>query len=94
MSDPPTRPRNSPAEDVTFAVDIERAQAILHDIAVELRFAALARQAAPLHVRALALKRDVAHWTEKAPAEQERLATLEELLELHERAKAERRKRR
>ena len=94
MSDAPTKPRSPPAEVVTIAVDIERAETILHDIAVELRFVALARQAAPLHVRALALKRDVAHWTETAPPEPQRLATIEELLELHERAKAERRKRR
>jgi hypothetical protein len=94
MSDAPTKPTSSPAEVVSIAVDIERAQTILHDIAVELRFVTFARQAAPLHVRALALKRDVAHWSELAPPEPQRLATIEELLELHERAKAERRKRR
>jgi hypothetical protein len=81
-------PPNSPAERVTLALDTERAQAILHHIALDLRFGRLKGQVAPLHVRALALKREVALWGESAPEEAERRSTIAELLELHERVKA------
>lgn len=95
MSDAPSkRSIDSTPEQVTLAVDTERAEAILHDIAVQLTFVGLTRQGAALHGRALALKRDVVHWAESAPAESQRLATIQELLELHERVKEERRKQR
>jgi hypothetical protein len=89
MSDP--RARELPAEDVALAIDTERAQTLLHDIAVELRFLGLEGHAAPLHVRALDLKRDVTLWTETSPTEMQRQSTIDELLALHERVKAVRR---
>jgi hypothetical protein len=90
MSQPPNSPRELHAERVTLALDTERALAILHDIALELRFGRLTGQAAPLHLRALALKREVALWKERAPEDAERRLTLDELLALHERVKAAR----
>jgi len=90
MSRPPNSPRELPTARVTLGLDTERAQAILHEIAVELRFGGLKGQVVSLHVRALALKREVARWNESAPAEAERQSTIEELLALHERVKAAR----
>jgi len=92
MSYTPNRPRELAAEQVTLGLDTERAEAILHEIAVELRFGGLGDQVVPLHVRALALKREVARWSrrENAPEEAERQSTIEELLALHERVKAAR----
>jgi hypothetical protein len=87
-------PQNSPselrAERVTLALDTERAQAILHDIALELRFGRLTGQVASLHLRALALKREVALWRDSASEEAERQSMIEELLALHERVKVAR----
>jgi len=96
MSYPPKRPRELAAEQVTLGLDTERAEAILHEIAVELRFGGLGDQVVPLHVRALALKREVAGWSsrENAPEEAERQSTIEELLALHERVKAARERQR
>ncbi len=92
MSDCPTKRNIALAEEV--AVDIERANAVLHDVAVELRLMGLRGRVAQLHTRALALKRDVARWTETATEESQRQATIEELLALHETIKRERGKRR
>jgi hypothetical protein len=91
MSPPPNSPRELRTERMTLALDTERAQAILHDIALELRYGRLTGQVAPLHLRSLALKRVVALWGESAPEEAERRSTIDELLELHERVKAARR---
>jgi len=88
MSLPPNSPRELHAERATLALDTERALAILHDIALELRFGRLTGQVAPLHLRALALKRKVALWGESAPEDAERRSTIDELLALHERVKA------
>ncbi len=89
MSHP--RRQKLPADDVTLPVDTERAQTLLHDIAVELRFLGFEGVATPLHLRALELKRQVTLWTETAPTEMQRQATIDDLLALHERVKAVRR---
>jgi hypothetical protein len=94
MSDRTTIPTSAAAGEVTLAVDTERAQAILHDIAVELRFVGVRGGTAHLHVRALALKRDVARWAETATVESQRQAIIDELLGLHEEAKRVRARRR
>jgi hypothetical protein len=86
MPDPHPTMKTSP-----LAVDTERAQTLLHDIAAELRFLGLEGHAAPLHVRALDLKRDVTRWAETAPTATQRQSTIDDLLALHERVKAVRR---
>jgi hypothetical protein len=75
---------------MTLALDTERAQRILHDVALELRFGRLTGQVASLHLRALALKREVALWGESAPEKAERQSMIEELFALHERVRAAR----
>ncbi len=92
MPDSSPRSESPTREGILLAVDSERAQALLHSIAVELASSALGATAA-LHVRALALKREVSCWTERDPSEAQRSTTIDELLELHERIKAERGKR-
>jgi hypothetical protein len=87
-------PAVTSAEEVALAVDRERAHALLHEIAVDLRLLGLRGRAAHLHVRALDLKRDVARWTVTTVRDSQREATVEDLLALHEETKAEREKRR
>jgi hypothetical protein len=79
----------------SLAADGKRAEVLLHDLAMELRLVPLAHPGlSQLHVRALALRRDVTHWPETLPAEAIRKAVIEELRALQERARSAREMRR
>jgi hypothetical protein len=94
MSHPSITPTTPAVIDAALRADTERAEALLHSVAVELSRIRPAGRVAPLHVRALALKRDVARWKENAPPSARRHAIMAEIDALYETAKTERGKRR
>jgi len=62
----PRRGAAAPGDDELEA-DTRRAEAFLHDIAVKLAHVPLGGPERELHLRALALKRDVARWRDERP---------------------------
>jgi hypothetical protein len=56
-----------------------QAEWLLHELAAKLRTLEFEERTRPLHLRALALKRVVAGWAEREPAEEERRAIGDEL---------------
>jgi hypothetical protein len=78
--------KSSEALVVSPTSEIERAEALLHDIAIELLRVPMHGAARELHVRALRLKRQVATWTPQV-ADTTVQATLDQLLALHRQAR-------
>jgi hypothetical protein len=74
--------------------DLHRAEALLHDLALELRRVPLEERTRRLHLRALALKTEVGTWRTTPIDEAARRAVLEELLALNNDARRHRRVRR
>lgn len=66
--------------------DLRRAEAILHELALVLLRVPVGEQSRELHLRALALKRDVTRWHLWMPDEAVRHAVLDELLRLQQEA--------
>jgi hypothetical protein len=69
------------AIDEVSRADVAHAEALLSDLASELRRAPLA-SSLRLHVRALDMKRAVAAWNTDLPTVEERRATMEEIIGL------------
>jgi hypothetical protein len=74
--------------------DLRRAEALLHDLALELRRVPLEERTRRVHLRALALKTEVVRWRTAPPTEAARRAVLEELVALNDDARRQRRIRR
>jgi hypothetical protein len=62
--------------------DKEQADFLLHDLATELRRVPMCESTRKLHLRALALKREVSGWTVLQPAASERAPVIAEIREL------------
>jgi hypothetical protein len=74
------------AGESSSAAEIQHAEALLHDIALELMRVSTRGSARELHVRALRLKHQVATWTTHVPGAIVE-ATINELLALHREAR-------
>jgi hypothetical protein len=74
------------AGETRLTSEVQRAEALLHDIAIELLRVPTQGSARELHVRALRLKRQVDTWTEHVP-DATVDATIEQLLTLHREAR-------
>jgi hypothetical protein len=59
--------------------DRRQAETFLHEIATRLRSLPFEEHAGCLHLRALALKRAIAQWTDREPDDAERRAVLDEI---------------
>jgi hypothetical protein len=75
-------PTKSTPNGLPDATEIQRAEAILHDLAAELRLVPLEEHTSHLHIRALELKREVARWAQTCPPRESRVAAIDELVEL------------
>jgi hypothetical protein len=73
---------------MTLDDDKHQAESLLHELATELRRVPLCAQTRGLHLRALALKREVSGWDDQGRDVSERGAVLQELGELQRHAQS------
>jgi hypothetical protein len=67
-------------------MDRQRAEALLHDLATKLVRVPLGPRTRGVHLRALALKRELGTWASAPPPEDRRRAIVEELIDLQRQA--------